>query len=121
MVDPSAHTGLPSQEEAREIEKTHSQFSQYIGIPRRSTHTCIHCSFTHKKIYETKKLTLSHTRRPQWGSNTTPEELELSERDSYLTWRRNLAKLEEGEGLLFTPFEKNLVFWRQLWRVIERR
>jgi large subunit GTPase 1 len=93
VVDPvSSNSGLPSVEEKREIEKTHSKFRQYIGIPRR----------------------------PHWDPSTTPEQLELSERDSYLTWRRNLAKLEEDEGLLFTPFEKNLQFWRQLWRVIEK-
>ncbi|KAF7233114.1 hypothetical protein EG68_07101, partial [Paragonimus skrjabini miyazakii] len=28
--------------------------------------------------------------------------------------------LEETEGVLLTPFEKNLEFWRQLWRVVER-
>lgn len=30
------------------------------------------------------------------------------------------CRLEEDEGLLLTPFEKNLEVWRQLWRVIER-
>jgi large subunit GTPase 1 len=29
-------------------------------------------------------------------------------------------RLEEEEGLLLTPYEKNLEVWRQLWRVIER-
>jgi large subunit GTPase 1 len=28
--------------------------------------------------------------------------------------------LQEEEGLLLTPFERNLEVWRQLWRVIER-
>jgi large subunit GTPase 1 len=93
VVDPSRpRGGLPSVEEEREIERTHSKFRQFIGIPRR----------------------------PEWGPSTTPEQLDLSERDSYLAWRRNLARLEEDEGLIFTPFEKNLQFWRQLWRVIER-
>ena len=63
--------------------------------------------------------------RPEWGPATTPEQLELAERESFLSWRRNLARLEEegeeGERLIFTPFEKNLQFWRQLWRVVERR
>ena len=27
---------------------------------------------------------------------------------------------ENNEGLIFTPFERNLEVWRQLWRVIER-
>lgn len=33
---------------------------------------------------------------------------------------RHLAELEEDEGLLLTPFERNLEVWRQLWRVLER-
>lgn len=39
-----------------------------------------------------------------------------------MTWRRDLAKLEE-ELLIdrtFTPFEKNLEVWKQLWRVVEK-
>jgi large subunit GTPase 1 len=28
--------------------------------------------------------------------------------------------LEEEAGIVFTPFEKNLEVWRQLWRVVER-
>lgn len=63
----------------------------------------------------------THTHRPEWGPSTTAEDLELAERESYLAWRRNLAQLEEKERLIFTPFEKNLQFWRQLWRVVERR
>lgn len=30
-------------------------------------------------------------------------------------------RLEEEQKLILTPFERNLDFWRQLWRVIERR
>jgi large subunit GTPase 1 len=30
------------------------------------------------------------------------------------------SRLQEEEGLLLTPFERNLEVWRQLWRVIER-
>ncbi|XP_076320614.1 large subunit GTPase 1 homolog [Tachypleus tridentatus] len=29
--------------------------------------------------------------------------------------------LEETEHLILTPYEKNLEFWRQLWRVLEKR
>ena len=31
-----------------------------------------------------------------------------------------MADLEETQGYLLTPFEKNLEVWRQLWRVLER-
>lgn len=37
-----------------------------------------------------------------------------------MEWRRSLAQLQEAEGILLTPYEKNLQFWRQLWRVVER-
>lgn len=59
-------------------------------------------------------------RRPKWHGGMTPEELDIKERQSFLSWRRELAKLEANEKLVFTPFEKNLDIWRQLWRVIER-
>ena len=40
---------------------------------------------------------------------------------SHMNWRINVhVRLEEDEGLLLTPYEKNLEVWRQLWRVIER-
>nr|KAJ3419472.1 hypothetical protein HK105_006910 [Polyrhizophydium stewartii] len=42
------------------------------------------------------------------------------ERDSFLVWRRGLALLEEKEGLIMTPYERNIEVWRQLWRVVER-
>lgn len=29
-------------------------------------------------------------------------------------------RLQETEGFLLTPFERNLEVWRQLWRVLER-
>jgi len=49
------------------------------------------------------------------------EELQSLERQDFLEWRRSLAELQDVENITITPFEKNLDFWRQLWRVIERR
>jgi large subunit GTPase 1 len=43
------------------------------------------------------------------------------EKSSFLTWRHGMSKLQEEEGLVMTPYEKNLEFWRQLWRVVEKR
>lgn len=63
---------------------------------------------------------LTVPRRPQWDASTTPEELDRSERESFLNWRRGLAELQENNDLLMTPFERNIEVWRQLWRVIER-
>ncbi|KAJ1858592.1 hypothetical protein GGF49_000662 [Coemansia sp. RSA 1853] len=59
-------------------------------------------------------------RRPAWDRTTTAAELHRDERNAFMDWRRDLAHLQEEEGLLLTPFERNLEVWRQLWRVLER-
>ncbi|KAH0455583.1 hypothetical protein IEQ34_015615 [Dendrobium chrysotoxum] len=59
-------------------------------------------------------------RRPPWNSRMSAEELDVNERQAFLVWRRSLARLEENERLVITPFEKNIDIWRQLWRVLER-
>jgi large subunit GTPase 1 len=71
---------------------------------------------------------LSVPRRPAWDETTTPEELDKREKESFLEWRRAIAKREEEiilnspstSVLGVTPFEKNIEIWRQLWRVMER-
>ena len=59
-------------------------------------------------------------RRPQWTTSMSAEELSVAERDAFLTWRRQLASLEDEQLVLMTPFEKNIEVWKQLWRVIDR-
>ncbi|WCJ40123.1 hypothetical protein M5689_021054 [Euphorbia peplus] len=59
-------------------------------------------------------------RRPPWNADMSVDELDANEKQSFLIWRRGLARLEENEKLVLTPFEKNLDIWRQLWRVVER-
>ncbi|XP_074524336.1 large subunit GTPase 1 homolog [Halichoeres trimaculatus] len=73
-----------------------------------------------KKLHEENRHFLRIPRRPHWDENTRPEALQQAEKDSFLEWRRQLAQLEEEQKLILTPFERNLEFWRQLWRVIER-
>ncbi|ORE09810.1 P-loop containing nucleoside triphosphate hydrolase protein [Rhizopus microsporus var. microsporus] len=63
---------------------------------------------------------LSVPRRPHWDKSMTAEQVQRNERESFLNWRRSMAQLEDEEGLLLTPFERNIEVWRQLWRVIER-
>ena len=58
---------------------------------------------------------LSVPRRPHWEKTMTAEQVQRNERESFLKWRREMAKLEDEEGLLLTPFEKNLEVWRQLY------
>ena len=61
-------------------------------------------------------------RRPRWDKSMSAAALDQSERESFLKWRREIAVLEEAnyQTLRVTPFEKNIQFWRQLWRVVER-
>ncbi|KAL2090251.1 hypothetical protein ACEWY4_014939 [Coilia grayii] len=92
FVPAEARTGLLTAEESARIKKLHEENKQFLRIPRR----------------------------PHWDENTSPEVLQQCERDSFLQWRRELASLEEEQKLILTPFERNLDFWRQLWRVIER-
>ncbi|RJE23314.1 GTP-binding protein [Aspergillus sclerotialis] len=70
--------------------------------------------------HQKNKSRLTVPRRPKWDKKTTPDELDVMERESFLNWRRGLAELQENHDLLMTPFERNLEVWRQLWRVIER-
>lgn len=72
-----------------------------------------------KKHYDNKDL-LKIPRRPKWTTEMSAEDLQRAENESFLEWRRGLAMLQENEGILMTPYEKNLEFWRQLWRVVER-
>lgn len=81
---------------------------------------------TDEKLQETQQKQqefsnrLAIPKRPFWDATTTKHELEEKEKSSFLEWRRGLVMLEEDEGLLMTPYERNIQVWRQLWRVIER-
>lgn len=72
------------------------------------------------KTQEENRNLLKIPRRPKWDSSTTPQDLQCLEKEAFLQWRRSLSELQETEGVMLTPFEKNLEFWRQLWRVVER-
>ncbi|OXB83134.1 UNVERIFIED_CONTAM: hypothetical protein H355_016698 [Colinus virginianus] len=92
FVSAQSRTGLLTAQEARHVRQLHEENRQFLRIPRR----------------------------PYWDRTTTSEDLKQAERESFLAWRRQLAHLEEEKKLILTPFERNLEFWRQLWRVIER-
>ncbi|XP_034255941.1 large subunit GTPase 1 homolog [Thrips palmi] len=92
FVNPLTNVGLLSKDEREAVEKSHLEHEGDLQIPRR----------------------------PKWTETTTPEELDLLEKEGFLEWRRRLALLQESKGLILTPYEKNLEFWRQLWRVVER-
>lgn len=92
FVNPKSNVGLLSDNERRDVEKMISDNKDLLKIPRR----------------------------PKWTKDTTPEELRVMENTAFLEWRRDLSLLQEKEGLLMTPYERNIEFWRQLWRVIEK-
>lgn len=92
FINPKQGVGLLSQKQQLQIEKKHKDNKDLLKIPRR----------------------------PKWTTETSAEDLQRAERESFLDWRRNLALLQEDEEIILTPYEKNLEFWRQLWRVVER-
>ncbi|CAD5116265.1 DgyrCDS5172 [Dimorphilus gyrociliatus] len=92
FVHPDLNVGLLTEEEQEKVDDAQKENKTFLKIPRR----------------------------PKWNEHTTSEELDRNEKDAFLEWRQQLAQLEEKEHVLLTPFERNLEFWRQLWRVIER-
>ncbi|KAK4297448.1 hypothetical protein Pmani_030143 [Petrolisthes manimaculis] len=92
FVNPSQRSGMPTVDEKKKIEAAQDANRNMLKIPRR----------------------------PGWSILTTPEQLAEAERNNFLTWRRSLVQLQDMENITLTPFERNLEFWRQLWRVIER-
>ena len=92
FVNPKSNVGLLTDTERKDMEKLISDNKEMLTIPRR----------------------------PKWTKETTPDELHANENKSFLEWRRDLALLQEKEGLVMTPYERNIEFWRQLWRVIEK-
>ncbi|KAG6336135.1 hypothetical protein ID866_2945 [Astraeus odoratus] len=70
--------------------------------------------------HQENKSRLRVPRRPPWTKSITKAQLDRQEKDAFLEWRRGLARLQEDEKFLLTPFERNIEVWRQLWRVIER-
>ncbi|NWV13059.1 LSG1 GTPase, partial [Ptilonorhynchus violaceus] len=93
IVSAQSCTGLLTAQEAQRVRQLHQENQEFLRIPRR---------------------------RPCWDRTTSAEDLKQAERETFLEWRRQLAHLEEEKKLILTPFERNLEFWRQLWRVIER-
>ena len=57
-------------------------------------------------------------KKPDWESVEGVEEYKQIENDVFLKWKRQLNKLQNKYPNL-PPFEKNLDFWRQLWKIIE--
>ncbi|KAK7481407.1 hypothetical protein BaRGS_00027363 [Batillaria attramentaria] len=91
IVSPQQPAGLLSNDELQEVKAAQEKHRELLRIPRR----------------------------PPWDENTTPEELDRAEKESFVAWLRQLSRLKEMKHVELTPYEVNLEFWRQLWRVIE--
>ncbi|KAK1742978.1 Ras GTPase, GNL1-like [Skeletonema marinoi] len=148
-VDDLSDFLLQAQLANKDFESEREQFleidtvaREYVpaGGPQEATFT----SASRIALYEDKEgggveenfafQELSVPRRPAWTPGvTTAEELDQMENDTFLEWRRGVARREEQiaamafakngggvAGASVTPYEKNLHVWRQLWRVLER-
>lgn len=73
-----------------------------------------------ERIAAARRVYVPIPRRPAWHEGISSDELAGLEGEAFLNWRRSLARIEETEALVMTPYEKNLDFWRQLWRCVER-
>eukprot|EP01053_Blabericola_migrator_P003212 Blabericola_migrator_1__3211@NODE_1945_length_3520_cov_157_498697_g1243_i0_p1_GENE_NODE_1945_length_3520_cov_157_498697_g1243_i0NODE_1945_length_3520_cov_157_498697_g1243_i0_p1_ORF_typecomplete_len699_score128_99MMR_HSR1/PF01926_23/3e03MMR_HSR1/PF01926_23/3_2e14RsgA_GTPase/PF03193_16/0_00066RsgA_GTPase/PF03193_16/9_2e05FeoB_N/PF02421_18/4_1FeoB_N/PF02421_18/1_9e06IIGP/PF05049_13/69IIGP/PF05049_13/0_079GTP_EFTU/PF00009_27/0_43GTP_EFTU/PF00009_27/54MnmE_helical/PF12631_7/1_3e03MnmE_helical/PF12631 len=65
-----------------------------------------------------KALSEYFTRHENQGALLKPEALEHEELQAFSRWRIAIANTEAKECI--TPYEKNLEYWRQLWRTVER-
>mmetsp|Transcript_109924 Transcript_109924/g.236583 ORF Transcript_109924/g.236583 Transcript_109924/m.236583 type:complete len:647 (-) Transcript_109924:168-2108(-) len=63
---------------------------------------------------------LSIPRRPAWHEGMDLLDLAKLEAEAFTEWRKHLALAAQEENLFITPYERNLDFWRQLWRCMER-
>jgi hypothetical protein len=57
-------------------------------------------------------------KKPDWKGSENAAEFKQLETKVFLDWKRRFAKLQNKHPNL-PPFEKNLDFWRQLWKIIE--
>ena len=69
---------------------------------------------------DSKLSNLPIPKRPSWTKEMSVAQVDSNEKEAFLNWRRELAQIEETNDVILTPFEKNLEFWRQLWRVVEK-
>ena len=75
---------------------------------------------TYRSKYDIQTSASRVLRRPPWNTSMSASDIKAAEDSAFLDWRRNLADIEENEGVVLSPFERNVDFWRQLWRTVER-
>ena len=69
-------------------------------------------------VLKTDETHCSIPKKPDWKGSENASEFKQLETKTFLDWKRRLAKLQNKHPNL-PPFEKNLDFWRQLWKIVE--
>lgn len=82
-ADETSNPFLLSEQEEKVVKKKQRENQHGLTVPRRSV------SWVIDYIAWAKKADRS---RPAWTRHTTRQELEKQERESFLDWRRDLAK-----------------------------
>ncbi|KAI6162036.1 hypothetical protein EDD17DRAFT_1776881 [Pisolithus thermaeus] len=126
-IDPTSHLDEflnTAQLAGMEFTAGSGQNIKIIQSPAGSSHNPFLLSDQEEQStlvkHKENKSKLRVPRRPPWTKSITTTQLDRQEKDAFLEWRRGLARLQEDEKFLLTPFERNIEVWRQLWRVIER-
>jgi len=73
-----------------------------------------------ERVASDRRDMMSIPRRPAWKEDMTNDELTALEAEAFLNWRREIALNAQEQAMHLTPYERNLDFWRQLWRTVER-
>ncbi|CAE8712796.1 unnamed protein product [Polarella glacialis] len=102
------------------FESTRGEAFTVSQGPELITNIALDLATQKEREASAKKIIVPIPWRPAWNEAMSAEELASLEGGAFLEWRRGLAKMEEKQGLIMTPYERNLDFWRQLWRCIER-
>mmetsp|Transcript_4330 Transcript_4330/g.7606 ORF Transcript_4330/g.7606 Transcript_4330/m.7606 type:complete len:566 (-) Transcript_4330:82-1779(-) len=103
-----------------DFQSTRGEAFEMTSAPQIISQTDADAATEEAKQAAAKQVVVPIPWRPKWREGMSAEDLAVAEGEAFLEWRRGLAKLEEHEGLVMTPYERNLDFWRQLWRCVER-
>lgn len=57
-------------------------------------------------------------KKPHWNRMQSAEEFQRLEQLEFLKWKKKLNRLQSKQSNV-PPFEKNIEFWRQFWKMIE--
>lgn len=120
LEQPSLDELIATIEVKKEIWADEVGEAEFVQGPTLVSYGSPHERLVAEKNAADRRELLSIPRRPIWKEGMSVEELKDLESEAFAEWRRGLTAAAETEGLYLTPYERNLDFWRQLWRCIER-